>query len=547
MTDIKGIPFRKVTEEEVALMSTSLVGRYQVSARCLDGTDLPSLAELLSGIPFRAGMCESDAAEWAKRLLDEHKDDLCGPLPRGVVLALVRVLREQTRQTIGALRIACQRRQACWNDPFIERLVGMDQRCDVYLAAMGDTEAATRSGLAGLRGVNWRERGAASVGRLTRAIGLLAPALTEKRLCDLFHAAEVIESARTLGGVTDISAFQSAFFAEQRDAQRGRKPRPQPPVVVDDELLDAVVEDRAEGLWQRSVEHPKIVVIRSLDHLPVPTQSGISRRDSPRAEFDRIAGQPMPLAPVPDLTSIALELGRRMPWADAAVEAILMPMAGRDRAAFPPILFLGGPGAGKSTLGYDAGTLMGLQPTLYSCAGASDSAFGGTSRQWASGRASVPLQAIARTGIANPLIVLDEIEKVGTRETNGSLHQALMPMLEPATSSRVMDLYVECEVDLSGVLWIATANSLAGIPKPLLDRFRVVEVPTPGPEHLEIVAAQIVREIRTARGVSEEWLPPLAPDEIDVLRAAWPGGSIRQLRRAVQILISGRETLTQRH
>jgi ATP-dependent Lon protease len=120
-------------------------------------------------------------------------------------------------------------------------------------------------------------------------------------------------------------------------------------------------------------------------------------------------------------------------------------------------------------------------------------------------------------------------------------------MLETTTSSQVFDLYLECPVNLSAVSFIATANSLEGIPGPLLDRFRVLHVPMPGVEHLPVIVPQMLADIRLGRGIDEEWLPDLAPDEINLLARAWKGGSMRKLRRMLETLLAGRETLAARH
>lgn len=557
MTD-RPIPFRKVSEEEVALMATSLVGRYQVSARCLDGTDLPSLAELHSGIPFRAGMWEADTSEWARRTLDEHKDDVCGPLPRGVVMALVRVLREQTRQTIGALRSACQRRQACWSDPFIERLVGMGHRCDVYLAAAGDEEARVRTGLAGLRGVNWRERGAASIGRLCRSIGMLAPALTEKRLSDLFHAAEVIESARTLGGVTDISAFQSAFFATQRDVLRGRtrtateRDDELPEPVIDEEidLVTAVQEDRDRGAWAyEKPEQQHRVVFGRMDHLPRVSQLARERGDTPRAVVANLEGVPLPLKRLDaDIIQVAYDLHSDYPWLQDVIDDIVTDLALAPAwLRFPRIIFAGPPGCGKTSLAIALGKSFGITATVYSAGGVADGMLSGTSRAWASGRLCVPAQAIAQARIANPLIIIDEVEKAGTSRHNGNLTDALLSLTEPTSSRQFFDPYLEAPIDLSAVSYLCTVNDPDLLPAPLRDRFRIVNVPAPGVEHLPAIVTRMVAEIRTERGVCPDFLPDLAPDEIGLLAEGWNANSMRSLRRSVVALLKSRERLATRN
>jgi hypothetical protein len=266
-----------------------------------------------------------------------------------------------------------------------------------------------------------------------------------------------------------------------------------------------------------------------------------------RGEFNPIAGVPLPLVQCDDLDDVGAALRARWPWAADAIDTALAPLPGRPWVKIRNILLLSAPGTGKTAIARAIGEAMRLHALVYACAGVSDSAFGGTSRQWSTARASVPAQAILAARQANPLIVLDEIEKVGTSAHNGRLVDALVPMLEPESSSRYFDPGLEMITDLSCVSYVATANSLDGVPGPLRDRFLVVRVPEPGPEHLGDIARRIVEEIRQERGLDERWVPDLAGDEEAVLREHWRGGSLRVLRRMVETLVSGRETLAARH
>ena len=81
----------------------------------------------------------------------------------------------------------------------------------------------------------------------------------------------------------------------------------------------------------------------------------------------------------------------------------------------------------------------------------------------AAGRASVPLQAIRRVGRANVLVVIDEGDKAATGDHNGSLVSTLLPYLESTSARRLYDVYLECEVDLSPVSYVITANELARV------------------------------------------------------------------------------------
>jgi replication-associated recombination protein RarA len=250
---------------------------------------------------------------------------------------------------------------------------------------------------------------------------------------------------------------------------------------------------------------------------------------------------------VPDLAAAAAELRAEFPGAEVLIDAILRDSVGAPAVRIRPTLLLGEPGAGKTRLARRLGEVLGLPVTVYGSGGVADAAFGGTSRQWSTGRASVPLQAIKRSGRANPLIVLDEVEKAATSDHNGRLVDVLLPMLERETAKGTVDPYLECPVDLSAVSYIATANSTTGIPGPLLSRMRVLRMPRPPRSAVLTLAARIVADIRAERDTDARWTPDLDPEELALVVLHWNGRDLRKLRRLVETVLAGREDLTQRH
>src|SRR5690606_8339771 len=105
------------------------------------------------------------------------------------------------------------------------------------------------------------------------------------------------------------------------------------------------------------------------------------------------------------------------------------------------------------------------------------------------------------------------------------------------------DLALEVEVDLSAVSHFATANSLEGIPDPLRDRMRVLQMPDPGWQHLGTLTRQILDRLAKERGLDPRWHEALAEDELDLVRTNWPGGSIRQLTTIVRAIVDGRSQI----
>lgn len=293
---------------------------------------------------------------------------------------------------------------------------------------------------------------------------------------------------------------------------------------------------------------PTLVVFPEMGHLPVPSTSIRDRGDSPRALAEPWAGKPMPLTPAPDPAAFAETLRSRFPWAGEAIEAYAADLVGAPYARVAPRILVGPAGCGKTQFARAVLEAAGLDVTVYAAAGQMDGgSFAGTSRQWGTWRPSVPAQACLRVGRANLGIVVDEVEKAGTSRRWGRLDETLLPFLERgSTAKAIFDPAFEIALNLSAVSLVLTANSLAGLSGPLQDRCQVLTWPSPRAEDLPVVAASILEDLRQERGLAEAWCPALDGEELDAL-SAWRGGSLRPLRRMVEIVLASRETLAPRH
>ncbi|MBC6717579.1 MAG: AAA family ATPase [Aurantimonas coralicida] len=267
------------------------------------------------------------------------------------------------------------------------------------------------------------------------------------------------------------------------------------------------------------------------------TLSGSTASRDLRKSLDRIAGNPVPIREViQDVRQMLLD---EWPHAGPVINRLIGKMRVGDPIRIRPLLLVGEPGTGKTSLLQAFAAFLELPYVVFGCASSSDNAFGGTPSRWNTASLSMPAELIRQKEIANPLVVLDEIDKAASSPTNGALVDSLLPMLEPHTAAEYFEHGVDGTFNLAHVNFVATANTLS-IPAPLKDRFTVIRMPDPGPEHVGSIARRIVEEIAEKRG-EEGMIAPLAPDEEDILRQTWKSGSLRKLQRVVETMIDTRE------
>lgn len=280
--------------------------------------------------------------------------------------------------------------------------------------------------------------------------------------------------------------------------------------------------------------------------VPVVQETGTDRGKGVTRGYEHIIGKPLPLTPVPDLAAVRAALLFEFPYARGTVDRLLADLVGRTHATLRPTLLVGPPGAGKSRLGTRLAHHLGLVLWRVDATRDSGASIGGLDRRWATSEPAHAVMAVARAGCANPLMLVDELEKAATRTDNGRLWNALLPMLEPETARTYQDPAFQVEVDLSHVSWLATCNSVKGLPGPLLDRLRILEMSAPSAVHLEALLAPILAQIAADRGLDPAFLPALDGDAVSLIRRGWRGGSIRRLTRLIEALVTARETLVTR-
>lgn len=239
---------------------------------------------------------------------------------------------------------------------------------------------------------------------------------------------------------------------------------------------------------------------------------------------------------------------KRMPsarWFGPAIKVIERRLAGWRNTPFKmmPLLILGAPGIGKSRFVADLAAALEVPMLPISFAGQSDSrALLGTARGWSSANPSSIVDLILRCKRANPIVFVDEIEK-STSSQNGDPLAAVLTLLEPETAKRFHDPFLSTEVDLSHVSWIAGANSLKGLPSPILSRFHVIKVEAPDGRDWPDIRSALTKEFARSSQVSIDALPVLEPPVDEMMRKLLDKRrDLRIVRRVFEdVLLAGME------
>lgn len=205
---------------------------------------------------------------------------------------------------------------------------------------------------------------------------------------------------------------------------------------------------------------------------------------------------------------------------------LALAVAGNEAVQFTPMLLLGEPGLGKT---YFAKRLAQALGTGFEFVSMSSLTAGwiltGASAQWHNSRPGKVAQTLIEGEYANPVVVLDEVDKAGGDSRYDPMG-ALYGLLERDTASHFKDEFIDVDIDASHILWVATANDESSIPEPILNRMNVYAIERPDEQGARRIALAVYHEILDAH----HWPFPHEPSESVLERlSALPPRDMRKL------------------
>ncbi|MDB5913306.1 MAG: ATP-dependent protease La-like protein [Ramlibacter sp.] len=232
---------------------------------------------------------------------------------------------------------------------------------------------------------------------------------------------------------------------------------------------------------------------------------------------------------VPEMDALYEQLPNFSDALDDIKRHVALSQDSGDGIEITPMLLLGPPGIGKTHFARHVaellGTGMNLVPMSSMTAGW---LLSGASSQWKGARPGKVFEALVDGQYANPVLVVDEIDKAAGDAQYDPLG-ALYGLLEHDTAQAFMDEFAEVSIDASQVIWIMTANDERSIPEPILNRMNVFQIEAPSLEQARTIARNLYTSIRGEHGWGKRFDVEPLEDVLDCLAELAP----REMRRAL--------------
>lgn len=385
-------------------------------------------------------------------------------------------------------------------------------------------------------------------------INLIARNYTIKDVKTIFHAyvsddkkAEEIEQDKKERISRDVS--EQKMIDESLDPEL-------------EEMLDSLSESSGEEKFtfkQRKIvknDHKKAManmadtyrfkyVNEEITHDQLPKNTKVNITESIKKVFGNLKAHE--LTSLDTLEKAREQLCLKYPYARMIIDGILNDvkrgfLVGRREIQIRPILLVGEPGNGKSSLARDLMRALDVVVSTVNAGGMTETHILGVSNGYSSAMPSIITTAISSSKTINPCIIVDEIDKSSKDSRNGDITAGLLSLLEPAEAVSWYEKFLNLNVDASKVNWILTANDIDRVPLPLVSRCTVYRVESPDAEHVGALVQSIVADYASEVGVDPRFFS-LSTNDVDYLRETMPKHrSVRILRELVRMLLDEQES-----
>lgn len=264
---------------------------------------------------------------------------------------------------------------------------------------------------------------------------------------------------------------------------------------------------------------------------------GVIKRQTALGDDHRIR----PLAMVSLLTDGLPLLRESFPHFGEVIDHIhdecRLQMLGDKSFWLSPMLLVGGPGVGKTFFFEQVAALVETSYRILNMEGVTASwVITGSSNQWSDGRPGCVFETLETGKTANPIILLDEMDKV----TGGNYPpgQVVLPLLEPTTAKVFRDECAMLPIDARRVVWVATANEIARIPAPLLSRMNVFYVAAPNSVERKALVRGVYKSVLANNEWGRHMAPTLCDSTVQMASELQGSGATRDLRRGLSTACS---------